>query len=125
MQVLVRVKGRLGFTNHQGCTNRSGHTRWSLTAGHGNRFYLPEKEQLLQDISKFEDRGDVYQRHGGSQSDTLGRRYLICELGIPWRRGYLLHGPPGTGKTSLVKALAGHRKCPLYIVNLGDDVCHD
>ncbi|KAJ7924477.1 P-loop containing nucleoside triphosphate hydrolase protein [Mycena leptocephala] len=66
--------------------------------------HLPEKEQLLQDISKFEDRGDVYQRHG-----------------IPWRRGYLLHGPPGTGKTSLVKALAGHRKCPLYIVNLGDD----
>lgn len=28
------------------------------------------------------------------------------ELGIPWRRGYLLYGPPGTGKTSLVTALA-------------------
>ncbi len=27
-------------------------------------------------------------------------------LGIPWRRGYLLYGPPGTGKTSLVTALA-------------------
>lgn len=27
-------------------------------------------------------------------------------LGIPWRRGYMLYGPPGTGKTSLVTALA-------------------
>lgn len=30
--------------------------------------------------------------------------------GIPYRRAYLFHGVPGTGKTSFVQALAGHFK---------------
>jgi chaperone BCS1 len=30
--------------------------------------------------------------------------------GIPYRRSYLFHGLPGTGKTSLIQALAGHYK---------------
>lgn len=41
------------------------------------------------------------------------------ERGIPYRRGYLLSGPPGCGKTSLVFALVSHFKLPLYLLNLG------
>lgn len=33
---------------------------------------------------------------------------------IPWRRGYLLHGRPGTGKTSIVRALAQSLNVPVY-----------
>lgn len=40
--------------------------------------------------------------------------------GIPYRRGYLFHGPPGTGKTSLSFSLAGIFGLDIHIVNLMD-----
>lgn len=42
------------------------------------------------------------------------------EMGVPYRRGWLLQGTPGSGKTSLVAALAGHYKRDVYILNLSD-----
>ena len=41
-----------------------------------------------------------------------------AERGIPWRRGYLLHGAPGSGKTSLVRAVAGALRYPIYQLSL-------
>jgi chaperone BCS1 len=48
-----------------------------------------QKEAILADLKRF-----------------FASKQRYEELGIPWRRGYLLYGPPGTGKTSLVTALA-------------------
>jgi KaiC/GvpD/RAD55 family RecA-like ATPase len=40
------------------------------------------------------------------------------DRGIPYRRGYLLHGPPGTGKTSFIQSLASRVKMNVAILNL-------
>lgn len=42
------------------------------------------------------------------------------KMGIPYRKGYLFHGPPGTGKTSLVTGLSSYFKANVYIIKLSD-----
>ncbi|WWC87130.1 uncharacterized protein L201_002016 [Kwoniella dendrophila CBS 6074] len=65
---------------------------------------LPDevKEPLLQDVKDF-------------LSDEETEWY--CARGIPHRRGYLLQGKPGSGKTSLATAIASQLGLDIYIVN--------
>src|SRR5262249_3178489 len=62
-----------------------------------------EKEDLLEDVARFQRSKQRYQ-----------------DLGVPYHRGYLLHGLPGSGKTSLVSALAAHFGLSIYVINLGE-----
>ncbi len=48
-----------------------------------------------------------------------------AQRGIPYRRGYLLHGPPGTGKTTTVLALAGELKLSLAVLSLSNRLMGD
>lgn len=65
-----------------------------------------EKEELLEDMARFRR---SKQRYG--------------QLGVPYHRGYLFYGPAGTGKTSLVSALAGHFGLSIYVIGLAE--CND
>ncbi|SAM09035.1 hypothetical protein [Absidia glauca] len=60
-----------------------------------------QKEDLLQDAKDFLDRHEWY-----------------ADRGIPYRHGCLLSGPPGTGKTSIVRSLASQLDMQLASISL-------
>ena len=64
-----------------------------------------EKHNVLRDINEY--------LHPGTPKWYASR-------GIPLRRGYLFHGPPGTGKTSFSFALAGVFGIDIYVISLQD-----
>lgn len=50
----------------------------------------------------------------------MQKELFYKEQGLAFKRGYLFHGPPGTGKTSCVYALAHKLDCSVYALSLKD-----
>lgn len=50
--------------------------------------------------------------------EFLASESWYSERGIPFRRGYLLHGAAGAGKTSLINSIAGELDLDIYVVTL-------
>ncbi|TFK48574.1 P-loop containing nucleoside triphosphate hydrolase protein [Heliocybe sulcata] len=59
------------------------------------------KEDILEDALEFLESKEWYN-----------------DRGIPFRRGYMLYGAPGTGKTSLIQSIAGELGLDVYILTL-------
>lgn len=86
----------------------NGHSGWKrgVTFKHPSTFDTLAMDPKLKaavkaDLDKFR------------QSEEYFRR-----VGRAWKRGYLLHGPPGTGKSSMIAAMANYLKYDVYDLEL-------
>ncbi|CAG8692233.1 17567_t:CDS:2 [Dentiscutata erythropus] len=80
-------------------------------------FGLPRKRRLLDSVIL--DQG-VKERIVKDVKDFINNGNWYNERGIPYRRGYLLYGPPGSGKSSFIQALAGELEYNICILNLSE-----
>lgn len=58
------------------------------------------KQEIVADLNRF-----------------IASRETYMQRGVPYRRGYFFEGPPGTGKSSFVFALAASLKRAIYVIN--------
>ncbi|OAY37220.1 AAA-ATPase At3g50940 [Manihot esculenta] len=89
-------------------TGRRGETWQSLNLDHPATFdtlamEMEEKRMIMEDLERFVKRKEFYKK-----------------VGKAWKRGYLLFGPPGTGKSSLIAAIANYLKFDIYDLELTD-----
>lgn len=98
-------------TVHRAISNVRDMIRWTRFSARPSRdmstviFDKKAKQELLQDINEY--------------LHPHTRRWY-ANHGIPYRRGYLFSGAPGTGKTSLTSALAGVFGLDIYVLSLLD-----
>ncbi|CAD6256333.1 unnamed protein product [Miscanthus lutarioriparius] len=102
-EIIATNRQRLLFTNH----SQEGKSRWinvpynppatfdMLAMDHS------KKIEIMEDLTAFREAKEYHSK-----------------VGKAWKRGYLLHGPPGTGKSTMIGAMANFLEYDVYDLDL-------
>ncbi|KAH7336698.1 mitochondrial chaperone-like protein bcs1 [Rhexocercosporidium sp. MPI-PUGE-AT-0058] len=107
-----------GQAHHMAMSAQEGKTVMHTCQGQEWKpFGDPRKKRPLQSVVL--DHG-IKERIVDDVKDFLARQSWYVDRGIPYRRGYLLYGPPGSGKSSFIQGLAGELDFGVAIINLSE-----
>nr|GMD49584.1 AAA-ATPase ASD, mitochondrial-like [Ipomoea batatas] len=107
--IAVRDRKRKLYTNNKSDDHWHGwrSTKWShVIFKHPSNFKTlamepTRKQEIMEELHNFTNSKDYY-----------------AKIGKAWKRGYLLHGPPGTGKSSMIAAMANLLQYDVYDLEL-------
>ncbi|KAL6622328.1 hypothetical protein ACP70R_032207 [Stipagrostis hirtigluma subsp. patula] len=102
--VTVKNRQRRLFTNSSGSSRGSvwNHVPFEHPATFDTIAMDPvEKDAIVDDLTAFKEAKDYY-----------------AKVGKAWKRGYLLFGPPGTGKSTMIAAMANFLDYDVYDLEL-------
>lgn len=100
---IAKNRQRLLFTNH----SQEGKSKWinvpynppatfdMLAMDHS------KKVEIMEDLTAFREAKEYHSK-----------------VGKAWKRGYLLHGPPGTGKSTMIGAMANFLEYDVYDLDI-------
>lgn len=77
----------------------------------------PRKRRPLKSVILDEDKAERILK---DIQEFIAMPKWYSERGVPYRRGYLLYGEPGCGKTSFITALAGELEYSICVLNLSE-----
>nr|GME17615.1 AAA-ATPase At3g28580-like [Ipomoea batatas] len=106
--IAVRDRKRKLYTNNKSDDWHGWKsTKWShVIFKHPSNFNTlamepTRKQEIMEELHNFTNSKDYY-----------------AKIGKAWKRGYLLHGPPGTGKSSMIAAMANLLQYDVYDLEL-------
>ncbi|KAI3950159.1 hypothetical protein MKW92_044473 [Papaver armeniacum] len=104
-EILAKNQQRKLYTNHSRDDYLKvlwGHVLFNHPASFDTLAMDPAKKaDIIQDLIAFSKAKDYY-----------------ASIGKAWKRGYLLHGPPGTGKSSMIAAISKFMNYDIYDLEL-------
>lgn len=110
--ILILLARQMALKAHEGKT-----ITYSAVGSEWRQFGHPRKRRPVQSVILDEGIGD---RILADCQEFINNPTWYSERGIPYRRGYLLHGPPGCGKSSFITALAGELEFGICVLNLSE-----
>ncbi|XP_076685314.1 mitochondrial chaperone BCS1 isoform X1 [Andrena cerasifolii] len=103
---------QMALKEHEGKT-----IMYTAMGSEWRQFGHPKKRRPLESVVLDTD---IAERVINDCREFINTPAWYSDRGIPYRRGYLLYGPPGCGKSSFITALAGELERGICVLNLSE-----